>query len=141
MFLSGDKSLEFFLTINLAEIYNLEFQISKDYKILKDIQTLFTKFKGIKNQERTNEIIEISILKSKLLIAEDKLNDAIDELESARKLALEFDYVKLIDKIDQEIKRIYNEFDKWGSHMNIADKLRAVDLESYIKEAQKVARF
>ena len=138
---SGDKTTRFLLTINLAEIYYLEFLTSKDLSTLADIQELIDNFRNKSKNEIIHETILISILKSKILIVEGKIEEALNELNSALLIATENEYTKLIEDINKEIRLVHSEIGKWGIQSNILDRIKAVDMELYIKEAQKVAGF
>ena len=133
---TSDKSTRFFLVINLAEIYYLEFLISNDFDSLREIQDLLNEV--LNTKLKSNEIIEISLLKSKLFVVEGKIGESLDELESAKKLAIKNDYVRLIEVVNDEIVKIQNQIDKWGSDSTILDRIKAVNMKAYIKDALKL---
>ncbi len=140
LFTTGDKSVRFYLTMNLAEIYYQEFVISHDLSILKEIQVLIENFKKSKDQEITKELIEIAMLNSKIYIVEGKISNALDELKNARRIAIQHDYIQFIERINSEIIALYSEIDKWETDMDLLKRISAVNMEMYIKEAQKLAK-
>ena len=126
------------MTINLSEIYYLEFLISNDLKILVDIQNLLNKFIETNGKENIAESIQISILKAKTSVVNGKIEAALAELNTARLLAIRNDYIKYIDMIDKELEYIQKEIDKWGSKMDLVERIKFAEMETYIKEAQKL---
>ena len=140
LFTTGNKSIKFFLTINLAEIYYLEFLISNDMEVVTEIQQLLDDFENDNMNVKANELVEISILKSKILVVEGKIENSLNELTFAREIAIENGYIELIDQIEKETNMIHAEIDKWRSKESLLDRVKAVDMELYIKEAQKIAK-
>ena len=83
----------------------------------------------------------ISILKSKIFVVEGKIEQAIDELQNALAKANENNYTKLVDDINKQIRLIHDQIGKWGAKLDILERIKAVDMELYIKEASKIAGF
>ena len=139
-FITGDKSIRFFLLINLAEIYYMEFLISNDIVVLQEIQKLFDDFNQFTTNVKKTELIEISLLKAKLLVVEGRIPESFKELEFAKELALENDYITLNEKIEDELNMIKNQIEKWGSKSSIIERITAIDMQLYMKEAIKITK-
>ena len=139
-FITGDKSIRFFLLINLAEIYYMEFLISNDIVVLQEIQKLFDDFNQFTTNVKKTELIEISLIKAKLLVVEGRIPESFKELEFAKELALENDYITLNEKIEDELNMIKNQIEKWGSKSSIIERITAIDMQLYMKEAIKITK-
>lgn len=84
------------------------------------------------------EIIEITILKAKIMIIAGKIGEALTFLEDIKDIALDHQFFRLEDKIGQEILQITQEFEKIDD--SVKQRIEKVRLAEYFKEAQKIVR-
>ena len=139
VWLTSDKSFSFLVITHLAELYLEEFKISEDPKIMLEVQQLIdNQIQRIDEQKFSPELVELSLLKAKLLLIEGEIEEAIKILENAKIIARANNFHRIEEKVNWEITRVDEEFKKWDAAVTVKDRIKEVQLEEYLKKVQKM---
>ncbi|MHA2224803.1 MAG: tetratricopeptide repeat protein [Candidatus Hodarchaeales archaeon] len=139
VWLSSDKSFSYLVITHLAELYLEEFKMSEDNNIMLEVRQLIdNQIQKVDKQKFSPELVELSLLKAKLLIVEGKIDEASKILEKAKEIAKANNFNRMEEKIKFEITRIEKEFNKWDVAISIRDRIKRVQIEEYLREVQKM---
>ncbi|MFX1247236.1 MAG: hypothetical protein ACFFBQ_07610 [Promethearchaeota archaeon] len=140
VWLSSDKSFSYLVITHLAELYLEEFKLSEDNMIMLEVRKLIDhQIQKLDDQKFSPELVELSFLKAKLLLVEGDIEEAINILEKARKIAETNNFRRMKEKIDSEVTRIDKEFKKWdAAAISVRDRIKQVQIDEYLKEVQKM---
>lgn len=142
VWLTSDTTFSFLIIIYLAELYIEEFKLSEDNMIMREARSLIDNhIQSVDDQKYSPELIELSLLKAKLLIIEGEIEKALEILENVRQVANTNNLHRLEEKIGLEINRIDKEFTKWDAAISVRDRIKMVEIEKYLKEVQKMQTF
>ena len=88
VWLTSDKSFSYHVITHLAELYLEEFKLSEDDKIMLEIRQLIdNQIQKVDVLKFSPELVELSLLKAKLLLVEGEIEEAIMILGGAKKIA------------------------------------------------------
>lgn len=139
IYIGGDKSLEFFLIMHLAELYYYDFVTSKEVYILEKIESL------INYQYKNNSVIfspiediQLSLLKSKIDFVTGNLDKALINLSKLEELTKRNNYLMINEKINKEINKIESQFNKIDIKESAMERVSISDMESYFKEVLQI---
>lgn len=139
VFLTSDTTFSFLVLIHLAELYLEEFKLSEDKLVMKEARRLIDNhIQNTSDKKFSPELLELSLLKAKLLIVEGEIKKAIAILDQAKQDARTYKLHRLEEKIGLEITRIEEEFQKWDAAISVRERIKVVEIERYLKEAQKM---
>ncbi|MHA2279167.1 MAG: tetratricopeptide repeat protein [Candidatus Kariarchaeaceae archaeon] len=137
-----DKSFSSFVVFHLVELYLEEFKLTEDRTILLEAKQLIdNQIQNIHDQKFSPELAELSLLKVKFLIIEGEIEKAVLILEQVKQDANTNKFHRLEEKVGIEIEQIDKEFKKWDTAFPIKDRIKKVELEEYIRKAQKFLDF
>lgn len=136
---TSDKDFSFLVVYHLIELYIEEFKLTEDKKIMLEAQQLIDNhIYKVHDQEFSPELVELSLLKAKMVIVDGEIEKALEILEQAKQDANTNNFHRLEEKVDFEITQIEREFQKWDAAISVRDRIEKVQLEDYLKEAQQM---
>ncbi len=139
VWLTSDKSFSYLVITHLVELYLEEFKLSEDNKILLEVRQLIdNQIQKLDDQKFSPELVELSLLKAKLLIVEGEIEESIIILEKAKQIAKNNNFHRMEEKIGLEISWIDGEFKKWNAVISVKDRIKRVQIEEYLKKVQKM---
>jgi hypothetical protein len=126
--------------IHLAELLIEEYKGFQEPEVLQEAQDIITKLYELGKRNNVHPItINALILRSKFLLIENEIDQAISDLEQAKELAEGKKLERLLDKVTKEIETTQNSFTKTPMiNLSIQERIERLKLETYMKEAEKV---
>lgn len=139
VWLTSDKSFSYLVITHLAELYLEEFKLSEDKKVMLEVRKLIdNQIKKVDDQKFSLELVELLLLNAKLLLVEGEIEKALKILERVKQVAKSNNFHRMEEKITFEIAQIDREFKKWDTAISVRDRIEQVQIEEYLKEAQKM---
>ncbi|MFQ5980838.1 MAG: hypothetical protein ACE5OZ_22095 [Candidatus Heimdallarchaeota archaeon] len=136
---TSDKDFLFLVVFHLVELYLEEFKLTEDKSILLEAQQLIDNhLQHVQDQEFSPKLPQLSFLKAKLLIVDGEIETALVILEQVKHEARVNNFRRLEETISVEIEQIENEFKKWDAATSIKERVEKVQLEDYVKKAQRL---
>ncbi|PWI47019.1 hypothetical protein CEE45_13675 [Candidatus Heimdallarchaeota archaeon B3_Heim] len=136
---TSDKDFSFLVVSHLIELYIEEFKLTEDKKIMVEAQQLLDDHIQMADTLKFSpKLVEFSLLKAKMLIVDGKIEKALAILEQVKKDANINKLHRLQDKVSFEMMQIEREFQKWDAAISVKERIEKVQIEDYLKKAQKL---
>ncbi|MFX0123398.1 MAG: tetratricopeptide repeat protein [Candidatus Hodarchaeota archaeon] len=137
----------FFLGIfHLCDLYVEEFKLSEDPAIMLEVKQLIDDYYlNVQSLGFKPKLVELSILKAKMMTIQGDVEQAIEILEDAKQIANNNDFYRLEQKVSSEITQLGNEITSWTRMLQqntpIIERIEKVRLEEYLKAVQRIVTF
>jgi len=136
---TSDKDFSFLVVYHLIELYIEEFKLTEDKKIMLEAQQLIDNhIHRVHDQKFSPKLVELSLLKAKMLIVDGEIEKALVILEQIKQDANTNNFHRLEERVDFEIAQIKREFQRWDAAISVRDRIEKVQMEEYLKEAQQM---
>ncbi len=136
---TSDKDFSFLVVYHIIELYLEEFKLTEDKKIMLEAQQLIDDhIHRVHDQKFSPKLVELSLLKAKMLIVDGEMTKALVILEQAKQDANTNNFHRLEERVGFEITQIEREFQKWDAAISVRDRIEKVQIEEYLKKAQKI---
>ena len=136
---TSDKDFSFLVVYHLIELYIEEFKLTEDKKIMLEAQQLIDNhIHRVHDQKFSPKLVELSLLKAKMLIVNGEIEKALVILEQVKQDANTNNFHRLEEKVGFEITQIEREFQKWDAAISVRDRIEKVHIEEYLKDAQQI---
>jgi tetratricopeptide (TPR) repeat protein/predicted amidohydrolase len=113
-----EEVMDHFLTtkamIHLCDLLVLEFKVTGDEQVFEQVKSIVQRLLNIAETQSSHSLlVEATLLQSKIALVELDIDQSMQFLKNAQKIAEEKGLHLLVNKIDHERNLLQNQIDKW----------------------------